>query len=265
MDEFFKDNFMKRVKNILFITSIIFFCSLIYGCNKASIEYENIEKTNGEEKPFELVSVNEFKEYYDIADDEISDEIIENYIFDYTINDKKLRDPEYFEILKEIIAVGEENKLGYNLRHIRGARYNIQKNFEEYIYDAKWIYINIYYPSTTEFVGPGENMVIDLKNKKIYSNSKEDDYREAECSSDLTDEMIEEIRREFPKCMSDENQGTKRCGYTYEVFIVDAKKNGIKYEKYDGENYNVSFDTYWKGLYEESFKKKHVPNKDIKQ
>ena len=43
-----------------------------------------------------------------------------------------------------------------------------------------------------------------------------------------------------------------------------AKKNGIKYEKYDGENYNVSFDTYWKGLYEESFKKKHVPNTEIR-
>lgn len=251
------------------MSAIILFVAMgLLGCEKKTdvktIEAEEKIESEDNMDSYGLVSVEEFKDTYDIVNGEISDEIIENYIFDYTINDKKLRDPEYFEILKEIIAVGEENKLGYNLRHIRAARNNVQKNLDEYIYDARWIYILIYYPSNTEFVGPGENMVIDFKNKKIYSNSKESDYREADCSADLTDEAIEEIRREFPKCMSDENKGTTRCGYTYEVYIVDAKKNGIKYEKYDGENYNVSFDAYWKELYKESFKKKHVPNTEIR-
>ena len=32
----------------------------------------------------------------------------------------------------------------------------------------------------------------------------------------------------------------------------------------EDDNARTSFDTYWKGLYEESFKKKYIPNTEIR-
>lgn len=70
----------------LMIVTILFVVIGLLGCEKES----DLRKKEGEDKiesednmgAFELVSVEEFRDYYNIDDNEISDEVLENFIFD---------------------------------------------------------------------------------------------------------------------------------------------------------------------------------------
>ena len=223
------------------------------------LEKEDTVENEDDTNTFELVSVEDFRDYYQL-DDKISDEDIEGFIFDYDVTQEKMEKYNLGRTLSNIISSGIDRHLGYDLSIIESHGRKSDKKLEEFIYDVNWIYITFSYasPDNDEF-GYGENMVIDLKNKKIFFNSKINNYSEAELSKDLTDSDIEEIRKEFPQNVGEYVEGIKPClDYGYHICFVDKNKNQLNYNEFVSDEKNKAFDSYWKKLYQQYFGKEYI-------
>lgn len=206
-----------------------------------------------------FVSVQEFKDYYQI-DTQVDDEVIEGFIFDYDVTRERMEKYNMWEELSSIIETGEDPNLGYHLNRIRSNGNISDKKIEEFIREAKWIYITFDMPNPEKTdCSYGENMVIDLKNKKIYFNSKEDNYRDAELCAELSDSDIEEIYEEFPQNVGNYICEAEPClDYSYHVYVIDGNKNQLNFNEYVSDEDNIAFDNYWKKLYKRSFNKEYI-------
>lgn len=248
------------------------------GCEKITIGSETIiqestentessalsesysEKENNEmnTENMKFVSVQEFKDYYQI-DTQVADDVIEGFIFDYDVTKEIMENDNMWEELSSIIETGEDPNLGYHLTRIRSNGNISNKTIEEFIREANWIYItfDLPNPEQTDY-SYRENMVIDFKNKKIYFNSNEDNYRDAELSAELSDSDIEKIYEEFPQSVGDYTGEVEPClDYSYHVYVIDGNKNQLNFNEYVSDEDNIAFDNYWKNLYKKSFNKEY--------
>ena len=217
---------------------------------------EEIKNMNTETK--ELVSAQEFKDYYTL-NDEISIDMIEGFIFDYDVTRERMEKYDMGKTFSSIVSTGEDPNLGYHLSRIRSNGQISEKKLTEFIKEANWIYIvfNLPSPQQDEF-GYSENMVIDLKNSMIYFNANDDNYRDAELSAQLSDEDIESIYLEFPQNVGEYVNGITPClEYRYHIYVVDGNKNQLNFNEYVSDEDNIAFDKYWKNLYKKSFNKEY--------
>lgn len=210
-------------------------------------------------EPYILVTVDEFRDYYDVSSDEISDDVIERYIFNYDIDRNKMEDYSCIDTLRDIINDGEDAALGFDLTRLRSFRNISEKSWDEFINEADWIYIYIEYPSSTEFAGPGENMVIDLREKKIYFNPYFADYHDAELIADLTDEDMEKIMHDLPESLMRPLQGTEDHCYSYNVYAGNRRSYGLIESHWTVfDNFNDSFDSFYIDLFESCLGQEHT-------
>lgn len=220
---------------------------------------ENEDDTN----TFELVSVEEFRDYYQL-DNDISDEDIEGFIFDYDVTEERMGKYDMGKTLSDIISTGEDPNLGYHLSRIRSNGHKSDKKIEDFIKEANWIYIvfDLPSPQQDEFAY-SENMVIDLKNSMIYFNANEENYRDAELSAKLSNEDIKNIYVEFPQNVGDYVADINPClEYGYHIYVVDGNKNQLNYNEYTSDEKNKAFDSYWKKLYQQYFGKDKMHNSE---
>ncbi len=243
------------MKKIIGIILIIMLSAMLLGC-------ENNKKNDTvQEERKELVSVEEFKEYHQIEDGEIDDEIIEYFIFDLDITEGSMEVNDLKEILYARVNSGTADRYGYYISSIRSIRNNgwlSDKPLEEFMHDANWIYIEFTLPSHDEFEHC-ENMMIDLRHKMIYFNCHDYDYRDADLSAKLSDEDYEEICKEFPTHMGKYQKETIRAvDYTYFILIVDTSKNYRLFNSQISPEDQLEFDEYWKGLYKKYFGKEYI-------
>ena len=223
------------------------------------LEKEDTAENGDDTNTFELVSVEEFRDYYQL-DNDISDEDIEGFIFDYDVTKERMGKYDMGKTLSDIISTGEDPNLGYHLSRIRSNGQVSDKKIEDFIKEANWIYIvfDLPSPQQDEFAY-SENMVIDLKNSMIYFNANEENYRDAELSAQLSDEEIKNIYVEFPQNVGDYVADINPClEYGYHIYVVDGNKNQLNYNEYTSDEKNKAFDSYWKKLYQQYFGKEYI-------
>ena len=242
------------MKKIIGIILIIMLSAMLSGC-------ENSKKNDTVQERRVLATVEEFKEYYQIEDGEIDDEIIEYFIFDLEISKVSMEKTDLKNLLYAHVNSGTADRYGYDISSLRSIRNNgwlSDKPLEEFMYDANWIFIDFTLPSYDEFVH-GENMVIDLRHKMIYFNCDEADCRRADLSAKLSDEDYEEICKEFPTHMGKyQKETTRAVDYTYFILIADTSKNYRLFNSQISPEDQLEFDEYWKGLYKKYFGKEYI-------
>ena len=260
------------MKKKILVTIICILTCLLAACGNTGTVTDNSVTDTGNagggaataasdpvKEPYILVTVDEFRDYYDVSSDEISDDVIERYIFGYDVTAEKMENSSYIDTLRMIIERGEDAALGCGLTRLRSFRNISEKSWDEFINEADWIYIYIEDPSCTEFSGPGENMVIDLREKKIYFNPYFDDYHDAELIADLTDEDMEKIMHDLPESLMRPLQGTEDHNYSYEVYAGNRRSYGLGYRYLSvNDNFNDSFDSFYIDLFESCFGQEHT-------
>ena len=257
------------MKKKLLVTIICILTCLLAGCGNTGAGVGGgtdnagsgaaVTASDPVKEPYILVTVDEFRDYYDVSSDEISDDVIERYIFNYDVTAEKMENSSYIDTLRMIVERGEDAALGFDLTRLRSFRNISEKSWDEFINEADWIYIYIEYPSSTEFAGPGENMVIDLREKKIYFNPYFADYHDAELIADLTDEDMEKIMHDLPESLMRPLQGTEDHCYSYNVYAGNRRSYGLIESHWTVfDNFNDSFDSFYIDLFESCFGQEHT-------
>ena len=225
--------------------------------NKTEIVNSSEEKST-EKIDDEIVSVEEFKEYYGVKDTDIPREYILDYIMHYRFRKYTLAKSDYWSELSD----DYENGVIYRTdigSFLYGARSELPLN--DYIKTADVIVIEFQmsYGSELQYY---RSITLDLRDKKIYYSTRNmSDYTDADKCSDLTDEDVQSIRDELPKHIS-ENQGEVsgyNLDYSFEIMMKDSEYNNKYYRGYSGDELNYpGFDTYWKELYKKKFGEEFV-------
>ena len=70
-------------------------------------------------EPYILVTVDEFRDYYDVRSDEISDDVIERFVFDYYVDREKMENYSCIDTLRDIIRDGDDVHLAYGISQLR--------------------------------------------------------------------------------------------------------------------------------------------------
>lgn len=204
------------------------------------------------------VSVEEFKEYYGIADDEFNEDLLERYIFAYHIIPSDLDNDDYAEQLRALVRKGMTDDIGYQIMGIKYPPERTDLPLEDFIYEARWIYINFLFTDPEDGSEIKEDMMIDLAHKMIYFNCDFTDYRKAELVAELTDEDIERIRQGLPPTVINYGLPYDICiDYEYEISIVNYRSQSLYYYSTVPDEYNLAFDAFWHELYEYCFGAPH--------
>lgn len=257
------------MKKKILIAIICLLTCLLAGCGDTTAYAGNGTGSDGTgaaasdpvsvKEPYILVTVDEFRDYYDVSSEEISDDVIERFVFDYYVDREKMENYSCIDTLRDIIRDGDDVHLAYGISQLRSFQNMSGKDWDEFLPEADYIYISVEYPSSTEFAGPCENIMIDLIDKKIYLNPDHTDYRDAEMCADLTDEYIAKIMHDLPKSLMRPLQGTEDHNYSYEVYAGNRRSYGLGYRYLSvNDNFNDSFDSFYTDIFESCFGIEHT-------
>lgn len=205
------------------------------------------------------VSVEVFKEYYGIADDEFDEELLERFIFEYQIKESDLHKENYADTLRSLVKAGKADDIGYYIGKIRFPAETSDLPLEDFIYEARWIYIDFVYADPENGSETSEDMMIDFAHKMIYFNCNYNDYRDAEFTAELTDEDIERIRQGLPPTVINYGLPYDICiNYEYDIRITDYRSQSLYFCSTVPDEYNLAFDSFWHELFEYCFGKPHT-------
>lgn len=243
-------------KKHIISTLICLMAMLMISCQKVGKETGDNYMNN-----HLLVTTEEFKEFYNMDNSEISDDIIEGFILEYNIKPDDMKKEDLLELLNGIVITGRADTLGYDLSRLFDKGTITDASLNDFLKDAKMIYIQMYGmydPDAGEFASRRENLVIDLKYNKIYFNSSYDDYRQSLLSADLNEACLKKLQDELPNCLQEHVEGESSClDYSYSVSIIDNRKNKKVYDGCVDNQLNIQFDNLWKSIYLESFGKEY--------
>lgn len=247
-------------KNV-FCGLLIVFITVIIGCNVDQIGNETQSEMisvelNSEQINKQYITVERFKEFYQMTDTTIPDDYIQGFILQYSMTEKSLEDTPNGKALVEKCY-----KRGDVFGNDVGALVNgneSSKPLEDFISDTEIVAIE-FDMRFGEELSYAEQMIIDFKNSKIYYSQKQGglDYTQSDFSADLTSEQMGNIREELLIHIN-ENAETASYGsssdYSYTIRFVDAMKNKKSYKGDAGDEVNFpGFDAYWKQLFKDSF------------
>lgn len=182
-----------------------------------------------------LVSVQEFIEYYNFANEDISEDYIEAYIEEYEIAPEMLDDENYDEKLVSAFELGLT--YGHDILTLLSApQINLEEDDDltdlEYLIMINDIFTGVSDLTEQQFI------IIDAKEGKYYysENDISRDYTEAEVIKDISTEEINEYISSLRSIISPEWEHPVSIGdqatYLWDLYLV--KRNG-KIIKYMGE------------------------------
>ena len=220
-------------------------------------------KDNSEGSSEEIVyaTAEEFMEYYDISEEQIPKEYIQQFIKYYYVTPDELEEFDKYSGQSPYVLLIDNYDEGVNYKYLVASIFQGPGSDEalvDYIDKAEVICIEfgMHYGSELAY---GECMTIDLREGKLYySRSSEDDYSKSDLCVDLSEEDMALIRKELPNHI-EENKGVTDFGGSdadYNFMInMRATDDSTKYyvgNQGDEENF-PGFDEYWMGLYKKYF------------
>ena len=209
----------------------------------------------------ELISVDEFKNKYNLDDGEIPDEYIERYIdcYGYSKSDLNNSLVNHGAKLKDDYEKGIV--YGYSLdTRLMVSNLIDKSNLSDEFYDnTEYIFIEFTRSLKTTDANKFELMSIDLKNLKIYYGGDRRNYSDAEGikSAELTEEdkknICEEIRTHI-NINAPDGRSREMEDYSFKLWIFSENNQYVGFESTDKDEKGFpGFDTYWKELYKKYF------------
>lgn len=228
--------------------------------NNNTIEMDNKEVGNLEDvmneesavkEVYPLMTVDEFREFYSITEEQLTDIQIEDYIIENWIT-KEAKDYTHMPYGEFAIAdYQEEYGVLYSVKNrTYGDQFYLP--LTDFIDDTQYIFIEfnvrtIYndYQIIT--------LAIDYKHMQLFYCGNPEFYNLCELTTDLTEEDKAKINKDILTHINEDqvsNEAYKESSYEYTIIFADNDGNYIKIEngsEKDDENF-PGFDEYWKGL-----------------
>lgn len=216
-----------------------------------SSENTDTENTTVKEEVYSLMTVNEFREFYSITEEQLTDIQIEDYIIENWIT-KEAKDYTHMPYGEFAIAdYQEEYGVLYSVKNrTYGDQFYLP--LADFINDTQYIFIEfnvrtIYndYQIIT--------LAIDYKHMQLFYCGNPEFYNLCELTTDLTEEDKAKINKDILTHINEDqvsNEAYKESSYEYTIIFADNDGNYIKIEngsEKDDENF-PGFDEYWKGL-----------------
>ena len=198
-----------------------------YSDKDKAVESEN---NNDGDENMNLVTVDEFLEYYNLTEADVADYDLEGMIEEYSITSDELPGPSWYNILKNDAERGI--KYGCNMaRFIR--KQTRPATAEDDFSNAQYIVYEVHIDNKNETY-TFENAVIDVEEKKIYYLCNLYDYFDAEVVKDLDDETFDKVismleGMEFPEWENNINYPHVESTYSWNIFILMNKRDVIRY------------------------------------
>ncbi len=227
------------MKKYLCILLMLCMVSLITGCGSADstdncdtdenagILQETDYSENGE---LNLITADEFLEYYNLTEADVADYDLEGMIDDYSITSDDLPERDWYFKLKNDARLGIE--YGCNMeRLIR--KQTRPATAEDDFSTARYIVYEVHIDNKDETY-TFENVVIDIEEKKIYYLCNLYDYFDAEVVKDMDDETFDKIisileEMELPEWENNINYERYGSKYYWELFVLMNKQDVIRY------------------------------------
>lgn len=219
-----------------------FLCVMLVGCETGETNQETgdvvvIEEGISEEVSVEpaaseeLVSVEEFKEYYQMGDD-VPGDYIEAFIQHRQLTRDSLGERNYDVMVKELYARGLT--FGSKIADLIGGE-EVQISEEDDFSDVAYIVIQKdIYENGTDLCTP-QNIVLEIDNQKVYVTEKSvtEDYTTEENVRDISEEEIKECLQELRSMISDEWNSyhtVESKTYNWRLSIVKEDGSQIYYQ-----------------------------------
>jgi len=209
----------------------------------------------------ELISVDEFKNKYNLLDTEIPNEYIEKYIEYYMFTKSDLANSlvNHGERVKSDYEEGKQ--YGYSLEAKLYASRQIDKSeiSDESLENIEYIFIEFSRTMSQSDAYSFELMSIDFNAMKIYYGGDRKNYSDAEeiKFAELTEEDKEEISKDIRNHIKFDSIGNKSIqseDYSFDLWIITNDKQFIRIEGADKDEEGFpGFDGYWKELYNKYF------------
>ena len=215
----------------------------------------------------EIVTVDEFKEWYGLADGEIDDEYIEDFIYFWQIKPSAMQSNDFKEVLANFIADEDFTQLGYNMDYNKMYSWEIS-DYNVYtlartLEDVRWIYmtLDVPVPDTTDI--DEVTMLIDFRKNKVYFDVDANNYLNSGKCAELTDEMREIILDDiYYYVETEEYDGASYRDCYYEMYIYNTQYRYMDINNFSYYRLYKDFDEFWQTIYEMSFGEEYVPSVD---
>ena len=218
----------------------------------------------------EIVTVDEFKEWYGLADGEIDDEYIEDFIYFWQVKPSDMQSNDYKSVLADLIANENFEQLGYSMDYNKMCSREIT---DENIYtlyntldDASWIYMTLDIPVPDTADIDEVTMLVDFRKNKVYFDVDPNNYLNSGKCVELTDDVREMLIYDLSTHVGTEDyKDTSLRDCYYEIYIYNSQFGTMDYGYIDINNFSYyrldkEFDEYWQTIYEMSFGEAYVPS-----
>lgn len=208
-----------------------------------------------EEKRSRIVSVEDFKNYFELGDCEIPDDYIDEFIDHYRITYSFMESTSYKQTL---IDSYNDTQIGYSISNkINGPK--TDEPLETFVRKTDYIFIQFQFQPRGRDVSIFRGMVIDFRHMMIYFGSDMGNYSLSEYSAPLSQLEKERICEGITEHINPNifmGNVIDGAEYSFKVWFIDASKNHKCFTGFEGDEENFpGFDKYFKmDLFEWNFK-----------
>ena len=181
-----------------------------------SSENTDTENTTVKEEVYSLMTVNEFREFYSITEEQLTDIQIEDFVIENNITQKEL---EKTNSSKGSFALSlvEDDLLFYSVRsRTRGNQ--VEVPLDDFIDNTQYIFIefNVKHGDGVKL----DSLIIDYMHMQLFYGGDPEGYNLCELTTDITEEDKKKINRDILTHINEDqvsNEAYKESSYEYTV------------------------------------------------
>ena len=212
---------IKELKKYFIYAVLLMIISINVACNNSQNKKEEISAEN--EKMNQIINVDDFMEYYNISEEEVTRDYVEGYIWHYRLCYKNMQKDQKKLWGNKVISA---YKAGDDLDKYLGSMFHgpeSELSLEDYMDNADIIAFEFNMVRGQE----SNKMLIDLKNEKIYFTRKSsEEYKEFEMQANLTDDDVKRATNYVEKCAKNPDFVYKMIEEKeYKLYTKDELKN----------------------------------------
>ena len=200
------------------------------------------------------VSVKQFREYYHLAEDEVSDAFLKGYIKERDIKQSDLEQRDWAKVAKALFDRGVT--YGYNITKMIARKYRFIQSDRDYE-NVTHIILQMEIPKENGLSEP-RYFVLDMEDNRLYYSTQEIrlDYTKAEVSVCLSEECVDRMINNLRASITAQWENPSRSGagndYHWDLFVI---LSGDEMVWYNGDGINEEerpgFDSWYQCLYKE--------------